>query len=103
MMEGGDTGGYSHGVLKSMMNDECHSLFCFVFVPRRSLLSVGASFPYVGSRFRTWAVIFVHGRLSRGGGGGGWGGLMCRRWSFVFRKDDNERQCHLSSSCQLAT
>jgi len=70
-MEGGDTGGYSHGVLKSMMNDECRSSFHFVFIRGRSLSSVGMLFPYVGSRFRTWAVVFVRGRLSRGGGGGG--------------------------------
>jgi len=70
-MEGGDTGGYSHGVLKSMTNDECHSSFGFIFVPGQSLSSVGASFPYVGSHFRTWAVIFICGWLSRGGGGGG--------------------------------
>jgi len=71
VMEGGDTGGYSHGVLKSMMNDECRSLFHFVFVPGWLLSSVGESFPYVGSHFRMWAVIFIHGQLSRGGGGGG--------------------------------
>jgi len=35
------------------------------------LLSVGTSFPYVGGHFRTWAVAFICGRLSRGGGGGG--------------------------------
>jgi len=51
VMEGGDTGGYSHGVLKSMTNDECCSLFGLVFVPGQSLLSVGASFPYAGSHF----------------------------------------------------
>ena len=51
MMEGGDTGGYSHGVLKSMTNDECRSLFGFIFVPGWSLSSVGTSFPYVGSHF----------------------------------------------------
>ena len=56
-MEGGDTGGYSHGVLKSMTNDKCHSSFGFIFIPGRSLLSVGASFPYVGSHFCTWAVV----------------------------------------------
>jgi len=50
-MEGGDTGGYS--------------------LPGWSLSSVGASFPYVGGCFRTWAVVLVRGRLSRGGGGGG--------------------------------
>jgi len=71
VMEGGDTGGYSHGVLKSMTNDECRSSFRFVFVHGRSLSSVGASFPYAGSHFRMWAVIFIHGRLSCGGGGGG--------------------------------
>jgi len=70
-MEGGDTGGYSHGVLKSMMNDECRSSFRFVFICGQSLSSVGTSFPYAGGRFRTWAVIFVHGQLSHGGGGGG--------------------------------
>jgi len=70
-MEGGDTGGYSHGVLKSMTSDKCRSSFCFVFVRGRSLSSVGASFPYVGGHFRMWAVIFVCGRLSCGGGGGG--------------------------------
>ena len=89
MMEGGDTGGYSHVVLKSMMNDECHSSFCFVFIPGRSLSSVEASFPYTGSCFQMWALIFECGRLSRGGGGG-WGGLMCCRRSFVVQKDDNE-------------
>jgi len=57
VMEGGDTGGYSHGVLKSMTNNECRSSFHFVFVCRRSLSSVGASFPYTGGRFRTWAVV----------------------------------------------
>jgi len=57
VMEGGDTGGYSHGVLKSMMNDECRSSFGFVFVPGQSLSSVGMLFPYVGSCFRTWAVV----------------------------------------------
>ena len=71
MMEGGDTGGYSHGVLKSMTNDECRSLFGFVFIPGQSLSSVGALFPYTGSRFRMWAVIFICGRLSCGGGSGG--------------------------------
>jgi len=45
--------------------------FHFIFIPRWLLSSVGASFPYAGSHFRMWAVIFVHGRLSRGGGGGG--------------------------------
>jgi len=69
-MEGGDTGGYSHGVLKSMMNDKCRSSFCFIFIRGRSLSSVGMLFPYAGGRFRTWAVIFVRGWLSRGGGGG---------------------------------
>jgi len=69
-MEGGDTGGYSHGVLKSMTNDECRSSFHFVFVCGRSLSSVGASFPYMGSRFRMWVVVFVRGWLSCGGGGG---------------------------------
>ena len=70
-MEGGDTGGYSHGVLKSMTNNECRSSFCFVFIPGQSLLSVGMSFPYAGGRFHMWAVIFVCGQLLRGGGGGG--------------------------------
>jgi len=69
-MEGGDTGGYSHGVLKSMMNDECRSSFHFVFICRRSLSSVGMLFPYVGGHFRMWVVVFG-GRLSCGGGGGG--------------------------------
>jgi len=32
---------------------------------------VGVSFLYMGSHFRMWVVVFVHGRLSRGGGGGG--------------------------------
>jgi len=50
VMEGGDTGGYS--------------------LPGWSLSSVGASFPYPGGRFQTWAVILIHGWLSRGGGGG---------------------------------
>jgi len=71
VMEGGDTGGYSHGVLKSMMNDECRSLFRFVFVQGQSLLSVGASFPYTGGHFRMWAIVFVCGQLSHSGGGGG--------------------------------
>ena len=57
MMEGGDTGGYSYGVLKSMMDDECCSSFGFIFVPGRSLLSVGVSFPYTGSHFRMWVVV----------------------------------------------
>jgi len=57
VMEGGDTGGYSHGVLKSMTNDECHSSFHFVFVRGWLLSSVGASFPYMGGRFRTWVVV----------------------------------------------
>ena len=57
MMEGGDTGGYSHGVLKSMMNNECHPSFGFIFVPGRSLSSVGTSFLYAGSHFHTWAVV----------------------------------------------
>ena len=70
VMEGGDTGGYSHGVLKSMTNDECHSSFRFIFVRRQSLSSVGTSFPYMGGHFRIWAVIFIHGWLLRGGGGG---------------------------------
>ena len=70
VMEEGDTGGYSHGVLKSMTNDECCSSFHFVFIRRQSLLSVGALFPYAGSHFRMWAVIFVHGQLLCGGGGG---------------------------------
>jgi len=70
-MEGGDTGGYSHGVLKSMMNDECRSSFCFVFIPGQSLSSVGTLFPYVGGRFQMWAVVLIHGRLLHGGGGGG--------------------------------
>ena len=69
MREGGDTGGYSHGVLKSMMNDECCSLFCFVFIPGQSLSSVGVSFLYAGSHFQMWAVVLIHGWLSRGGGG----------------------------------
>jgi len=90
VMEGGDTGGYSHGVLKSMTNDECCSSFHFVFLPRRSLSSVGMSFPYMGGHFRTWAVVFIRGWLSHGGGGG-WSGLMCRHQSFVVRKDDDER------------
>ena len=38
---GGDTGGYSHGVLKSMMNDECCSSFGFVFICGWPLSSVG--------------------------------------------------------------
>ena len=66
---------YSHGVLKSMMNDECHSSFGFVFIPGWSLLSVGTSFPYTGGHFRMWAVVFICGQLSHGGGGGG-GGLL---------------------------
>jgi len=70
VMEGGDTGGYSHGVLKSMTNNKCCSSFHFIFVRGRSLSSVGASFPYTGSRFRTWVVIFIRGQLSHGGGGG---------------------------------
>ena len=70
-MEGGDTGGYSHGVLKSMTNDKCCSSFRFIFVRGQLLSSVGVSFPYTGGRFRTWALIFVCGRLSCGGGGGG--------------------------------
>jgi len=70
-MEGGDTGGCSHGVLKSVMNDKCPSSFRFIFIPGRSLSSVGTSFLYAGSHFRTWAVILIHGWLSRGGGGGG--------------------------------
>ena len=70
-MEGGDTGGYSHGVLKSMTNNECHSLFHLVFICGSLLSSVGMSFPYAGGRFQMWVVIFVRGRLSRGGGGGG--------------------------------
>jgi len=57
VMEGGDTGGYSHGVLKSMTNDECCSSFCFVFIPRQSLLSVGMLFPYTGSHFYMWVVV----------------------------------------------
>jgi len=89
VMEGGDTGGYSHGVLKSMMNDECRSSFRFVFIPGQSLSSVGTLFLYLGSRFQMWAVVFICGQLSPGGGGG-WGGLMCRRQSFVVRKDDDE-------------
>jgi len=71
VMEGGDTGGYSHGVLKSMTNDECCSSFRFVFVCGQSLSSVGMLFLYMGGHFRMWAVIFVCGWLSRGGGGGG--------------------------------
>ena len=51
VMEGGDTGGYSHGVLKSMTNDECRSSFGFVFVPGRLLSSVGTLFPYAGGHF----------------------------------------------------
>ena len=82
MMEGGDTGGHSHVILKSMTNDECRSSFGLVFVPGWSLSSVGASFPYAGGHFRMWAVVFVHGQLSHGGGGG-WGGLMCCHQSFV--------------------
>ena len=70
MMEGGDTGWYSHGVLKSMMNDECCSSFGFIFIPGRSLSSVGTSFPYAGSHFRMWVVVFIRGWLLRGGGGG---------------------------------
>jgi len=70
-MEGGDTGGYSHGVLKSMTNNECHSSFGFVFVPGWSLLSVGTSFLYAGSCFCMQAVIFICGQLLCGGGGGG--------------------------------
>jgi len=57
VMEGGDTGGYSHGVLKSMTNDKCHSSFHFVFVPGQSLLSVGVLFLYAGSRFCMWVVV----------------------------------------------
>jgi len=68
---GGDTGGYSHGVLKSMTNDECHSSFHFVFIRRQSLSSVGVSFPYAGSHFQTWVVVFIRGQLLHGGGGGG--------------------------------
>ena len=64
------------------INDECHSSFGFIFIPGQSLSSVGTSFPYAGSRFQTWAVVFIHGWLSHGGGSG-WGGLMCHRQSFV--------------------
>ena len=56
-MEGGDTGGYSHGVLKSMTNDECRSSFCFVFVCGQLLSSVGTSFLYAGGCFHTWVVV----------------------------------------------
>ena len=49
-MEGGDTGGYSHGVLKSMTNNECHSSFGFIFV-------CGQSFLNVGIRFHMWVVV----------------------------------------------
>jgi len=85
-MEGGDTGAYSHGVLKSMMNDECRSLFHFVFVRGWLLSSVGASFPYAGSHFRMWAVIFICGWLLCGGGGDGLPWLVS-----VFR-------CHIAVS-----
>jgi len=85
VMEGGDTGGYSHGVLKSMTNDKCCSLFHFIFIPGQLLSSVGMSFPYLGSCFQTWAVVFICGQLLPGGGGG-WGGLMC---------------CCSSSSCHV--
>ena len=50
MMEGGDTGGYSHGVLKSMTNDECRSSFGFIFI-------CGQSFSNVGVHFHTWVVV----------------------------------------------
>jgi len=70
VMEGGDTGGYSHGVLKSMMDDECHSSFGFIYIPGQSLLSVGALFLYAGGHFQTWVVVFVRRQLLRGGGGG---------------------------------
>jgi len=91
-MEGGDTGGYSHGVLKSMRNDECRSSFCFVFVCGQSLLSVGTSFPYVGSRFRTWVVIFVCGQLSHGGGGGSLPlPCRCQRRGFPVSKESGGR------------
>jgi len=60
-MEGGDTGGYSHGVLKSMMNDECRSSFHFIFVRRWSLSSVGTLFPYVGGCRVVVVVAVCHG------------------------------------------
>ena len=50
-MEGGDTGEYSHGVLKSMMNNECHSSFGFIFIPGWSGSSVGASVSNMGTSF----------------------------------------------------
>jgi len=34
-MEGGDTGGYSHGVLKSMTNNKCHSSFHSIVEERK--------------------------------------------------------------------
>jgi len=61
VMEGGDTGGYSHGVLKSMTNDECCSSFCFVFICGWSLSSVGTSFLYMGGCRVVVVVAVCHG------------------------------------------
>jgi hypothetical protein len=74
---GGDSGGYSPGVLKSTLNDECRSSFgrshmwVVVFVCRCSLSYMGVSFPYVGSHFCMRVCRFVCrcGQLSSNVGG----------------------------------
>lgn len=54
VMEGGDSGEYSHGVLKSMMNDKCH---------------IVTSFSFVGNYLHTWMVTFVCGQYASFVGG----------------------------------
>jgi hypothetical protein len=74
---GGDSGGYSPGVLKSTTNDECRSSFgcshtwAVVFVCGCSLTYVGGRlrFRSWACRFRTWAAVFVCGRIVVGRGG----------------------------------
>ena len=75
---GGDSDRYSQGALKSTTNDEWHSSFgCHVadsdvapghfqtwagLRTRVFAFVRGWSLSYVGSRFHTWAIVFVRGR-----------------------------------------
>jgi hypothetical protein len=91
--EGGDSGGYSHGVLKSMTNDECHSSFgcshmwAVIFVCGCSLSCMGGCFCFHSWAwcFRTWAIIFVCRHVVFGCGqlSSNIGSCLCT-WAVVF-------------------